>query len=105
MIIHNSPALPPLLLLAAAISIPVLAMINRKLAYPTAMGASFASVAVSIYNLLRVWEGGPLTYHFGGWTPPIGIEYVLDPLSVFVTLVVNTVAFFVLWHAYAARRR
>lgn len=63
------------------------------------MAASFVSVGVSVYNLWSVWEGGPLTYHFGGWTPPIGIEYVLDPLSAFVTLVVNTVAFFVLWHA------
>lgn len=95
----NSPALAPLLLLATAISIPVLAIRKTRVAYPVTMVASFGSVIISSYNILRVWRNGPLTYHFGGWFPPIGIEYVLDPLSSFVALVVNVIAFFVLWHS------
>lgn len=99
MIINNSPALAPLLLLAAAISIPVLALLSKRLAYLTAIATSLVATAVSVLNLWRVWESGPLRYHFGGWTPPIGIEYVVDPLSAFVALVVNAVALVVLWHA------
>jgi len=98
-IIQNSPALVPLLLLAAAISIPVLAIKKARVAYPVAMAASLFSVMISAYNMFRVWESGPLTYHFGGWIPPIGIEYVLDSLSAFVALIVNVVAFVVLCHA------
>ncbi|OGP50128.1 MAG: NADH/ubiquinone/plastoquinone (complex I) [Deltaproteobacteria bacterium RBG_13_43_22] len=105
MIIYNSPALVPLLLLATAISIPVLAIKKTKLAYPLAVGASLFSVILSSYNIFRVWKSGPLTYHFGGWIPPIGIEYVLDPLSAFIALVINIVAFFVLWHASGVQER
>lgn len=97
--IQNSPALVPLLLLAAAITIPVLAFKKTGLAYMVAIAASLGSVALSAYNMFSVWKGGPLTYHFGGWMPPIGIEYVLDSLSAFVALVVNVVAFIVLCHA------
>ncbi|MDP2840129.1 MAG: hypothetical protein Q8O11_08725, partial [Syntrophales bacterium] len=105
MIIQNSPALVPLLLLAAAISIPVLAIKKTSVAYPVAMAASLFSVMISAYNMFRVWESGPLTYHFGGWIPPIGIEYVLDSLSAFVALVVNVVAFIVLCHAGGLKER
>ncbi len=105
MIMQNSPALIPLLLLAAAISIPVLAIKKTGAAYLVAVAASFCSAAISAYNTLRIWESGPLSYHFGGWIPPIGIEYVLDPLSAFVALVVNVVAFIVLCHAGGLKER
>jgi len=97
--IQNSPVLVPLLLLAAAIIIPVLAIRKTGAAYLVAVAASLGSVAISAYNMFRVWNVGPLSYHFGGWMPPIGIEYVLDSLSAFVALVVNVVAFVVLCHA------
>ena len=103
--IQNSPALVPLLLLATAISIPVLAIRKTTLAYPLAMVASFGTVIISSCNVFLVWKNGPLTYHFGGWLPPIGIEYVLDPLSSFVAFAVNVIAFFVLWHSGGVQER
>ena len=105
MIVNNSPALIPLLLLATAISIPVLALKNHRITYPAAMAASLFALVISFYNLSRVWTNGPLLYQFGGWVPPLGIEYVLDPLSAFVTFVVNVVAFFVLWHSSGILQR
>jgi multicomponent Na+:H+ antiporter subunit D len=102
---HNSPALVPLLLLGTAVSIPVLAIRKTRIAYPLMLAASFATVIISSYNVFRVWRSGPLTYHFGGWLPPIGIEYVLDPLSSFVAMVVNVIAFFVLWHSGGIQER
>jgi multicomponent Na+:H+ antiporter subunit D len=101
----NSPALVPLLFLAAAISLPVLAIRKTMVAYLATMVASFGSLIISSYNIFRVLRNGPLTYHFGGWFPPIGIEYVLDPLSSFVALVVNVIAFFVLWHSGGIQER
>lgn len=102
--INHSPVFIPLLLLAAAVSIPVLAIRQTRWAFPITLTASFFSVAVSAYNVFNVWQNGPLTYHFGGWPPPIGIEYVLDPLSAFVSLAINVVAFFVLWHSAGIQR-
>jgi len=103
--VNNAPALVPLLLLATAISIPVLAIRKAKVAFFATMLASFGSVILSSYNVFRVWRNGPLSYHFGGWLPPIGIEYVLDPLSSFVALAVNGIAFFVLWHSGGVQER
>ncbi len=39
------------------------------------------------------WNQGPLHYKFGGWAPPWGIEYVLDPVS---AMMATLVAFFAL---------
>lgn len=79
--------------------IPLIAFKKKSVAFPAALLASAGSVYVSIYNILQVLQKGPIHYHFGGWAPPVGIEYVLDPLSTFVTLVINSIAFLVLIHS------
>ncbi|MBN1196514.1 MAG: monovalent cation/H+ antiporter subunit D family protein [Candidatus Aminicenantes bacterium] len=99
MILSNSPALAPLSLLLAAILIPMVAFRRRWLAFPLALSAAAFATGISVVNLVRVLGEGTIHYHFGGWIPPIGIEYVLDPLSAFVTLVINTISLLVLVHA------
>ncbi len=100
MILSNSPALAPLSLLLAAILIPMVAFRKRWLAYPLALCASAFATIISVVNVVRVLAEGTIHYHFGGWLPPIGIEYVLDPLSAFVSLVINAVSLLVLLHAH-----
>ena len=39
---------------------------------------------------------GAFRYHLGGWAPPVGIEYVIDEVAAFVSLVVTSVSFLVL---------
>ncbi len=96
----NSPVLIPLLFLATALLIPLVAWKRNWLAWPMTMLASMASVAISVFNIFAViQEGQPIRYYLGDWVPPIGIEYVLDHLSAFVMLVINGVAFLVLIHA------
>lgn len=95
----NSPALAPLILLFAGILIPLLGTWLKRLIFPIAFCAVGAAVAVSLYNVIHVLNNGLIAYHFGGWLPPIGIEYVLDPLAAFLTLVINGIALVVLCHA------
>ncbi|MGB8952515.1 MAG: proton-conducting transporter membrane subunit [Candidatus Aminicenantales bacterium] len=102
---NNSPALPVLILLCAAISIPVLALLKRQMAYILAMAAAVSAVGFSALNVVKVLNHGPVHYHMGGWPPPIGIEYVLDYLSAFIVLVINSIAFLVLIHAQRVVRR
>jgi len=71
----------------------------KRLVFPIVISTVAAAAAVSFYNVLIVLAQGPVTYHFGGWLPPIGIEYVLDPLAAFITLIINGIALIVLWHA------
>ena len=99
MILNNSPALAPLILLLAGVLIPLAALRKHRLAFPIALTASLGAAAVSFYNVFQVAASGPIHYRFGGWIPPIGIEYVLDPLSAFLTAVINSVALVVLVHA------
>ena len=96
---NNAPALAPLIFLFAGIIIPLVALKLRSLAYPLVLAATFSSTFVSISNVFSVLDSGPIRYYFGGWPPPIGIEYVLDPLSGFLTAVINGIAFIVLVHA------
>ena len=99
MIIRNSAALIPLILLFTAVSIPIVALKKKQIAFFMVMVATSLSVIISFYNIFRVLKVGTIHYHFGGWIPPIGIEYVLDPLSSFICLVINVIALLVLIHS------
>ncbi len=99
MIQNNAPALAPLIFLFAGIIIPLVALKLRSWAYFIALAATLSSTIISITNVFTVLNSGSVRYFFGGWPPPIGIEYVLDPLSAFLTAVINGIAFIVLVHA------
>jgi len=99
MIQNNAPALVPLIFLFAGIIIPLVALKLRSAAYFIVLAATLLSTIVSISNVIFVLDSGPVRYFFGGWPPPIGIEYVLDPLSAFLTAVINGIALIVLVHA------
>jgi len=99
MIQNNAPVFAPLIFLFAGIIIPLIAWKIRRLAYPVALLATFSACVISLYNAFHILGTGPASYNFGGWPPPIGIEYVLDPLSAFLTAVINCIAFIVLIHS------
>jgi multicomponent Na+:H+ antiporter subunit D len=44
---------------------------------------------------VRVVRDGPLTHDLGGWPPPFGIEYVLDPLSAYLAVVIAVIGLMV----------
>ncbi len=100
MIEKNIPAFLPLIYLAAAILIPIISSLKKKIAYPFAITTTLLAASVSVYGFLYVLANGTIRYFFGGWAPPIGIEYVYDPLSSFVVMVINIIALLVLVHAY-----
>lgn len=47
---------------------------------------------LSLATLYRVVTVGPVSYHFGGWLPPWGIEYAADHLNSFVATVISLVS-------------
>ncbi len=60
---------------------------------------SAASFWFSIDLLVHVNTVGPISYELGGWEPPWGIEYVVDPLSAFVMMVISGISTGVLLYA------
>jgi multicomponent Na+:H+ antiporter subunit D len=97
--IKNAPVIIPVIYLIAALLIPLLRRRHERHAHSVALSAVFAAAFVSVHNLYYVLTSGTIHYHFAGWAPPVGIEYVLDPLSAFVLFVINSVSFFILVHA------
>ncbi len=65
---------------------------RQKLAFWLAIATIAFSTAMSGWALAHVIAHGPMTYKFGGWEPPIGIEYVVDHVAAFVSLIVMAVA-------------
>ncbi|MFO7799558.1 complex I subunit 5 family protein [Rhodohalobacter sp.] len=99
MIESHLPALIALTFVLFAILIPALGFWKPSTSQPLAvLGSGIASV-LSLYGFISYLQTGSIRYFFGGWEPPVGIEFVYDGLSGFFILVINTVAFFVLIHS------
>lgn len=96
---RHIPSILPLIFIGSALLIPLIGTWKKKVAYPFALTATFAAASLSVYGFFYVLSEGTIKYYFGGWLPPIGIEYVYDPLSSFVSAVINVIALLVLTHA------
>ena len=71
--------LPVLQVLVPFLTAPLIVLIgSRRLAWPLAFGASAAAFVISILLLVDVIDGSLISYHLGGWAPPLGIEYRID---------------------------
>ena len=99
MIEANLPLLVPLTFLILALLIPLIGVRVPAAAYPLALAGVLVSVPIAGFGLFRVIAGGPVSCTLGGWEAPIGIEFVLDPLSSFLTLIVAVISCLVLIHA------
>ncbi len=105
MVESNAPALTPLIFLFGAVIIPLLGWKWQRSAYPLALASTLAAAGVSAGNLFNALASGAIHYRFGGWAAPIGIEYILDPLSGFMAAVVNGISLVVMIHAGANAAR
>lgn len=99
MIESHLPALIALTFILFAILIPLLGIWKVKLVQPLALIGSGTAAVLSLYGFINYLHNGTIRYAFGGWEPPIGIEFVYDGLSGFFVLVINTVVFLVLIHS------
>ena len=51
---------------------------------------------VSIALIIQTYKVGVISYELGSWAPPWGIQYRIDVLSAFVSIIVSSVAFLTL---------
>ncbi|MBM4330860.1 MAG: monovalent cation/H+ antiporter subunit D family protein [Deltaproteobacteria bacterium] len=76
-------------------AIPLLGWRWRESGYYVAQSAIGASLVCALILLHGVLTQGTIHYHLGGWFPPWGIEYVIDPLNGFIAVVVCATGFLV----------
>ena len=95
--------LPILQVLVPFVAAPLIVFIgSRSLAWPIAFVTSVASLVVAALLLAQVIDGDVISYHIGGWAPPLGIEYRVDATNAFVLLLISGISSVVLPFARAS---
>jgi len=78
--------LAPLLLAAFVASL--VGVWRLRWAYFTAIAGMAIALVVASIGVIRVIAEGELRHFLGGWSPPFGIEYVLDHLAAFMAIII-----------------
>jgi multicomponent Na+:H+ antiporter subunit D len=99
MISAHIPVLIPLFFLFGALFAPLLGSIHRSLAHITAVFGSALAFLFSCFGLHAVLTQGTISYHIAGWMPPMGIEFILDPLSAFFCVILSGITLLVMIYA------
>jgi multicomponent Na+:H+ antiporter subunit D len=85
------PVLLPLSLITAAVLALLLGEWRSAAARATAVVGTVVALVLAVAGLGAALDGEPLRHELGGWPPPIGIEYVLDPLAGFIAVVIAVI--------------
>lgn len=89
------PALPLLPLLFGAILAMLGGLWRPIVAQVVAIVSTATALAASIVGLVTVLDRGVISHAMGGWPPPLGIEYVIDPLSGYLAVIVTLIGLLV----------
>jgi len=96
---YHLPVIIFLIPFLTAVCMPVVGRKNRHWCRPMALAAVFAMCVTAVVNLWAVLDHGETRYAFGGWpistslpAPPIGIEWVNDPLASVMSVALSFVA-------------
>jgi multicomponent Na+:H+ antiporter subunit D len=74
-----------------AVAMPILCAKRRSWCQSLTTGAVSVMVVLSVINLRVVLSEGSIEYAFGGWTAPVGIAWLDDPLAAIVVLTMSVV--------------
>ena len=88
----NYPALLVTVPLLAAFVIYGCSWLHKRSCLFMALLGLTIPFAISVALLKKVLINGHISYHLGGWDPPWGIAYELDPINAIVLVAVTTVA-------------
>ena len=94
---QHAPVLIVLLPLTASLLCMLFSRISKFLGSWIVMASIAGAFANACIVLQRVLESGGKTWHYwmGGWEPPIGIEFALDPLNSILAVVVTFISLMV----------
>jgi multicomponent Na+:H+ antiporter subunit D len=87
-------ALPVAMLAGAAVAV-LAGLVSTWGARLVAILTTGSVLVLSVVGLGAALDRGPLRHELGGWPPPIGVEYVLDPLAGFIAVVIAAIGFVV----------
>ena len=81
---------PALVILLPLLTAPLCFLFSRAAngVWATALLVSLLSFLCAAFLLEKTFDGRVLSYHFGGFPPPLGIEYRIDMMSALMLLIV-----------------
>lgn len=92
--------LPVLQVVLPLIAAPLCVILRRRIpVLGLAIAVAWATFAIAVALLRQVLADGPISYALGGWAPPWGIEYRVDPLAAFVLMFVSLIGAVTLTYA------
>lgn len=89
----NLPTYIVLLPLCSALLSLALSKIHKHLGRDVVFGALAGSLVLSVVQLVRVIQNGPIHYVFGGYKIPYGIEFSVDTINAVIVIMVCTLGF------------
>ena len=91
---QHFPILIVLLPLTAALLSPFFSYFHRHAGKYAAIAALAGSFLCAVGLMLQTIQGGGQVIHywFGNWAPPLGIEFVIDPINGVIVLMVTFIA-------------
>ena len=93
--------LPIWLIVIPFVAAPLILLFgNKGLAWVISFLATAFSLAISVILVLTLKDGGLISYHIGGWAPPIGIEYRIDATNALILMLISLIATVALPYAY-----
>lgn len=93
--LEDLPVLVVVIPLISAFLIPLAGILKKGFCFLISMFSVSLVFIISLFLLSSVASSGTMRYHLGGWEPPWGIEYVVDPLSSIMLVVVTSLYFFI----------
>lgn len=82
--------IPALLVVLPLVGAPLMMLVYRRgMVYALTSLIMYVNVIFAFILMHQVRKYGVISYHFGGWAPPIGIEFRIDHLSAIILLFVT----------------
>jgi multicomponent Na+:H+ antiporter subunit D len=89
--------LPILQVIVPMLMAPVIIVLNKKsLSWWLSFLSTFLCLIISLFLMKMVEDGDTITYFLGGWSPPVGIEYRIDPANSILLFLISVISFIVM---------
>ncbi|MFW6006905.1 MAG: complex I subunit 5 family protein [Halanaerobiales bacterium] len=95
----------PVVLIGISFIIPVLKNYKFKYLCEIFIVISLYNFILSVYIMFKVITDGPITYNFGGWAPPWGIEFYIGSLEAVMIFLVTSIYLLILIYAFPIIRK
>jgi len=82
--VEHLPVLVVVISMLSSLTILIAVWLNKKSCCFIAFATILIQFIMSLFILQHVTTDGPIIYWLGGWSPPWGIEYVVDALNAYV---------------------